>query len=479
MGNIRRGENKRESWWVTNNTSETITIGDLLLVPAIKPGKRVDLLHYYSREKISHSTVLISLVKAGIVSLSKDKNFTNEFPGEITAATIDEALIPAEENEVLKESEANDIYLRLSGNNANQNIGINNFGIQEVGFIDFDLNVTAAHQEGRLKWNDNDKTLQIDTEQNDVQLQIGQEMYVRIVNKTGSQINNGEVVYIDGAQGNRPTATLAKADSKTTSMGTLGFATHNIPDSQNGYITSFGLVRDLDTSSFSEGDMLYLSSTTAGAFTTTTPIAPDHAVTLGIVITVDANNGIIFARINNGHELDELHDVLISNITNNNIMQYNSNLNVWENKNQLDLGENSEASIFFDGTDLNITLNDPSQTGDINLTDDVNISGILKTLSGKIINRTSVTTTPYAIKASDHHLSITTSSVAITLNLPVIVDGTIYHIKDQDEQSSARNITVNPNGSDTIENASSLTIKVNGAAITIVGNSTTNNWEIQ
>ena len=67
----------------------------------------------------------------------------------------------------------------------------------------------------------------------------------------------------------------------------------------------------------------------------------------------------------------------------------------------------------------------------------------------------------------------------IILNLPAIVDGTIYHIKDQDEQSSARNITVNTNGSDTIENASSLTIKVNGSSITIIGNSATNNWEIQ
>ena len=81
MANVRKGENKRESWWVRNLTNKTITIGDLLLVPAIKPGKRVDLLHHYSREKIGHSTVLNQLVKAGIVSLSKDKNFTNEFPG--------------------------------------------------------------------------------------------------------------------------------------------------------------------------------------------------------------------------------------------------------------------------------------------------------------------------------------------------------------------------------------------------------------
>ena len=99
---IRTGENARESWWVTNNTNKTITIGDLLLVPAIKPGKKVDLLHYYTREKVSHSTVLNSLVKARIVSFEKDKIYTNEFPGQITASNIDEAVTPGEENEITK-----------------------------------------------------------------------------------------------------------------------------------------------------------------------------------------------------------------------------------------------------------------------------------------------------------------------------------------------------------------------------------------
>ena len=115
---IRKGENKRESWWVTNNTNTTITIGDLLLLPALKAGKRVDLLHHYTREKISHSTVLSQLVKSGRASLNKEKIFNNEFPGIINPLTVDEAITPGEENEILKESEANDIYLRLDGSNA-------------------------------------------------------------------------------------------------------------------------------------------------------------------------------------------------------------------------------------------------------------------------------------------------------------------------------------------------------------------------
>ena len=99
-GKMRRGDNKRESWWVTNLSKQTITIGDLLLFPALKPGKREDLLYYYTREKAGHSKVLVKLVKAGIVSLNKNKIYTNNYPGQITSADIDEAITPAEENEI-------------------------------------------------------------------------------------------------------------------------------------------------------------------------------------------------------------------------------------------------------------------------------------------------------------------------------------------------------------------------------------------
>ena len=89
---------------------------------------------------------------------------------------------------------------------------------------------------------------------------------------------------------------------------------------------------------------------------------------------------------------------------------------------------------------------------------------------GRIENRTSVTTTPYTVEKSDHHLSITTSSIAITLNLPSIIDGTVYHIKDQNENSEGKNITISPDTGETIENASNLIINTNGASVTIIGN---------
>lgn len=98
---IRRGENKRESWWITNNTNNVITIGDLPLVPAIQPEKRADILRFYSREKISHSDILVDLVRDGRISLEKQKIFTdNNLPGDVSSRDIEKAITPAEENEI-------------------------------------------------------------------------------------------------------------------------------------------------------------------------------------------------------------------------------------------------------------------------------------------------------------------------------------------------------------------------------------------
>lgn len=109
---------------------------------------------------------------------------------------------------------------------------------------------------------------------------------------------------------------------------------------------------------------------------------------------------------------------------------------------------------------------------------DLTVLGVT-TSTGRKISKTSVTSSPYTILSSDEHLSVTTASTAITLNLPSIIDGTVYHIKDQDENSEGKNITISPDTGETIENASNLIINTNGASVTIIGNINTNNWEIQ
>jgi len=123
-----------------------------------------------------------------------------------------------------------------------------------------------------------------------VTLQIGQEEHVRARNNTGVQINDGQVVYINSAQGNNPTIALANADSVNTSE-VIGVATENIADNGTGFVTTYGTVNGVNTSAFNSGDALYLSAT-AGTITNVIPSPPHNVVKVGVALN-STNNGKI------------------------------------------------------------------------------------------------------------------------------------------------------------------------------------------
>jgi hypothetical protein len=85
----------------------------------------------------------------------------------------------------------------------------------------------------------------------------------------------------------------------------------------------------LDTSAFTEGDQLYLSSTVAGAFTSTKQYAPNHLVYVGIVTRAHPTLGQIEVNIQNGYEMDELHNVAAQNPSNGDILQYVTSTGLW------------------------------------------------------------------------------------------------------------------------------------------------------
>ena len=178
-----------------------------------------------------------------------------------------------------------------------------------------------------LTWNATDFTL--DMPLNGVTVQLGQETVARILNKTGSTLNNGKVVRVTGAQGNRMTAALADNSSDATSGTILGIMTQDVANNQQGFATTVGLVRDIDTSAFADGDVLYLGS--AGAITNVQPATPLHLITVGYCVRSHATQGSIFSHPQNGYELDELHDVLITSAQNNDVLSWNTAGSYWEN----------------------------------------------------------------------------------------------------------------------------------------------------
>jgi hypothetical protein len=184
-------------------------------------------------------------------------------------------------------------YLLKDGSRALTGDWLNgdDYGIK-IPWIQLSTTFVDGVVEGRLQWNAEDGTMEYGLPGGTVVLQVGQEIVFKATNKSGVTIPNGGVVYIDGAQGQRPTIALARADSPLT-IAVAGMATEEILDNASGYVTATGLVRGVDTSSFSDGDLMYLSPTVAGAIQGGRPTAPNYKVFIGYVTNANATGTVI------------------------------------------------------------------------------------------------------------------------------------------------------------------------------------------
>ena len=163
-------------------------------------------------------------------------------------------------------------------------------------YIDFIKDAIYTNQEARLGWNSVDETLNLGMAY-DVTQQIGQETYARVGNTTGSTIPNGTVVGFAGAEPDALLVSPYLADGTQPTLYVLGVMTHDLPDSgEKGYCTTFGFVRDLDTSAFSVGDVLYASPSVAGGLTNVKPTAPNNVIPVAACVVSDATVGVIFVR---------------------------------------------------------------------------------------------------------------------------------------------------------------------------------------
>ena len=165
-----------------------------------------------------------------------------------------------------------------------------NQDIENVRTIYFNLSSSLNLTEGQVGWDPEDGTLEVGLKGGNVNLQIGQENVIRV--KASENVLNGQVVYIDGADGSNPTISLANGSNPVIADKTIGVATEDISTNQFGYVTTFGLVRELDTSSYTEGQEVYLSTTELGNFTST-----EGDIKIGVIVRSQVNEGVLFTTI--------------------------------------------------------------------------------------------------------------------------------------------------------------------------------------
>ncbi len=163
---------------------------------------------------------------------------------------------------------------------------VNIDSIQYPDYIAFDITPESTSASvGTLAWDtgENNLSLQLTTNSN---IGIGQELIVYCRNGEATQLNKGEVVRLSGASGQRPLVSRAYNLNDTGSALTVGIVNENIAAGAEGFIVTQGIVREINTNGFNEGDTLYVSAS-PGILTNIAPVAPQHFVIVGVVAWVN------------------------------------------------------------------------------------------------------------------------------------------------------------------------------------------------
>jgi hypothetical protein len=190
---------------------------------------------------------------------------------------------------------------------------------------------TSSASVGTLSWDSGESSLSVQLD-GELNVGIGQEIIVLCNNGEATTLNKGEVVRLSGASGQRPQVTRAYNLNDTGSALTIGIVAENIAAGAEGFVVTQGIVKNINTNAFNEGDILYLSAS-AGILTTIKPQAPNHYVFVGVVLKKNAASGRIYVKPQNGYELDELHNVLISaSVQNNELLAYDLPSGLWINQ---------------------------------------------------------------------------------------------------------------------------------------------------
>jgi hypothetical protein len=234
----------------------------------------------------------------------------------------------------------------------------------------------------------------------------------QVKNMTGATLVKGTVVFISGANGNKPLVSKAIATTDALSARTFGLLQSNILNNGVGNCVVIGDLSGLDTSSFTEGDQLYLSGTVAGGYTSTRTLAPTHLVYIGKITRSHPTLGQIEVQIQNGYELEEIHDVQIISVANNQILYYDSATSLWKNKTL------AKADVGLSNVDNTSDANKPVSTATQTALD-------LRTRE-LLQNFTAYTTTGVLTEQIISNQAITASDMKINswLNFIATLDGT-------------------------------------------------------
>jgi hypothetical protein len=222
-------------------------------------------------------------------------------------------------------------YIKTKGgwqfNNSDTVIVNNNFS-QPVDSLFFKTSVSPNNVDtAKMRWDSELGTVVLGM-YDQVPNELGFKNFWLVKNQTGSTITKGSIVYANGTVGASGRITVAKfiANGTIDAKYLLGITAHDLTDGEDGYVISFGKIRQVNTDTFADGAILYPSPTTAGVWTDVEPVAPNLDMPIGFCINSHVNNGTISIRVASGYALHELHDVAISSPVEKSSLYYTGGL---------------------------------------------------------------------------------------------------------------------------------------------------------
>jgi len=225
---------------------------------------------------------------------------------------------------------------------ATANVDLGEYELK-AGQVTLDTSPTGTAAVATTRWNNTIGSTETTLKGGSVVLKNGVDLVARVVNKVTPNTTLTKAAYqavrISGAQGQRLAVAYAQANNDNNSADTIGIVCETIATNQEGFILTVGQLEEINTTgslqgeTWADGDVLYLSPTTAGRLTNIKPTgATGHIVVMGYVEYAHAVHGKIYVKIMNGWELDELHNVYINSPANRDVLAYNISTQLWENE---------------------------------------------------------------------------------------------------------------------------------------------------
>ena len=200
-------------------------------------------------------------------------------------------------------------------------------------YVQFDTIATPTPVVGMMSWDTDRSTVSVQLD-SDVDAHLGQDNFWYVKNQSGSTIPKGKAVMAVGTLGASGRILIDEmvANGSVSAKYLLGVTAEDIANGADGFVINIGKLRQIDTSMYSAGAVLYCDPSSPGNFTTTLPSAPNLKLPIAFVVH-SAANGTLAIRVNIGSDLYEDHRVQVNtgSLADGQLLRYDSTDQRWEN----------------------------------------------------------------------------------------------------------------------------------------------------